>query len=179
MPPVLDVEFAGDLAEQDTRVLALAVQKGLFAVSTDEPVSFVNAPQLAAERGLTVRSVSGGGPAGYRNLITVRGGAHSVAGTTFDDGLPRVVMVDDHDIELPFARWMLMIHNDDRIGMVAAVAGMVAEAGLNIVDLKLGRSAAGGTAMMALSFEQAVPPEVVASLASTPGIIDARALTDV
>jgi D-3-phosphoglycerate dehydrogenase len=179
MPPVLDVEFAGDLAEQDTRVLALAVQKGLFAVSTDEPVSFVNAPQLAAERGLTVRSVSGGGAAGYRNLITVRGGAHSVAGTTFDDGLPRVVMVDDHDIELPFARWMLMIHNDDRIGMVAAVAGMVAEAGLNIVDLKLGRSAAGGTAMMALSFEQAVPPEVVASLASTPGIIDARALTDV
>lgn len=179
LPDVLDVEFAGDLAGEDTRILTLAVQKGLFAVSTDEPVSFVNAPQMAAERGLSVRSVSGGGPPGYRNLITVRGGTHSVAGTTFDDGLPRVVMVDDHDIELPFARWMLMIHNDDRIGMVAAVAGLVAEAGLNIVDLKLGRSSAGGTAMMALSFEEAVPAEVVAALASTAGIIDARVLSDV
>jgi D-3-phosphoglycerate dehydrogenase len=179
LPDILDVEFSGDLAEQDTRILTLAVQKGLFAISTDEPVSFVNAPQMAAERGLTLRSSAIAGSPGYRNVITVRGGSHSVAGTTFEDGLPRVVMVDDHDIELPFARWMLMLHNDDRIGMVAAVAGIIAEAGLNIVDLKLGRSASGGTAMMALSFEQPVPGSVVASLVATPGILDAVALTDV
>jgi D-3-phosphoglycerate dehydrogenase len=94
-------------------------------------------------------------------------------------GEPRVVMVDDHDIELPFARWMLMVHNDDRIGMVAAVAGILADAGLNIVDLKLGRSAEGGTAMMALSFEQPVPVDVTAALRATPGILDAVAISDV
>ena len=181
LPDILDVEFSGELAEQDTRILALAVQKGMFAVSTDEPVSFVNAPQIAAERGLSVRSSAQTGSAGYRSVITVRGGDHSVAGTTFDDGLPRVVMVDDHDIEVPFAGWMLMVRNDDRIGMVAAVAGIVAEAGLNIVDLKLGRngSGSGGTAMMALSFEQPVPGEVVAALVATPGIVDAVALADI
>ena len=86
-------------------------------------------------------------------------------------------MVDDHDIELPFARWMLMLHNDDRIGVVAAVATAVASAGLNIVDLKLGRSASGGTAMMALSFEQPVGGAVVAALAATPGILDVVAVT--
>jgi D-3-phosphoglycerate dehydrogenase len=178
LPAVLDVEFSGDLAEADTRILSMAVQKGLFAVSTDEPVTFVNVPQMASERGLSVRSSALAGTPGYRNLITVRGGAHSVAGTTFDDGLPRVVMVDGHDIELPFARWMLILHNDDRIGMVAAVASTVADAGLNIVDLKLGRSGAGGTAMMALSFEDAVPGAVVASLVATPGILDAVALAE-
>ena len=182
LPSVLEVEFSGDLAEQDTRILSLAVQKGLFAVSTDEPVTFVNVPQLAADKGLAVRTsalAGAAGAAGYRNLITVRGGSHAVTGTMFDDGLPRVVMVDGHDIELPFARWMLIVHNDDRIGMVAAVAGIVADAGLNIVDLKLGRGAAGGTALMALSFEQSVPAEVVAALASTAGILDAVALSDV
>jgi D-3-phosphoglycerate dehydrogenase len=179
LPEVLDVEFGGDLADEDTRILTLAVQKGLFAVSTDEPVSFVNAPQMASERGLSVRTSSLAGHPGYRNLITVRGGAHSVAGTTFDDGQPRVVMVDDHDIELPFARWMLMVHNDDRIGMVAAAATILADAGLNIVDLKLGRSAEGGTAMMALSFEAPVPAHVVTALRATPGILDAVALADV
>jgi D-3-phosphoglycerate dehydrogenase len=97
----------------------------------------------------------------------------------FGDGEPRVVMVDDHDIELPIARWMLMVHNDDRIGMVAMVATTLAEAGLNIVDLKLGRSAAGGTAMMALSFEKAVPLEVISALRATPGILDAVALAEV
>jgi D-3-phosphoglycerate dehydrogenase len=94
----------------------------------------------------------------------------------FGDGEHRVVMVDDHDIELPLARWMLLVHNDDRIGMVAAVATILAEAGFNIVDLKLGRSAQGGTAMMALSFEQPVPAGVVAALRATPGILDAVAL---
>jgi D-3-phosphoglycerate dehydrogenase len=181
MPPEIEIDFMGGLSEHDNRILALAVQKGLFAATTDEPVSFVNAPQLAAERGLEVRTSSGAGSAsrpGYTNLIAVRGGAHSVAGTMFGDGLPRVVMVDDHDVELPLAQWMLLIHNDDRIGMVAAVAGLVAEAGLNIVDLKLGRSASGGTALMALSFEQPVPAGVVAALRATPGIIDSVALSD-
>ena len=87
-------------------------------------------------------------------------------------------MVDDHDIELPLARWMLMVHNDDRIGMVAAVTAILAEAGCNIVDLKLGRSAEGGTAMMALSFEQPVPADVTSALRATPGILDAVMLTD-
>jgi D-3-phosphoglycerate dehydrogenase len=179
LPPVLDVEFSGELAEADTRILALAVQKGLLSITTDEPVTFVNVTQLASERGLNVRSSALTSAAGYRSLITVRGGSRSVGGTTFEDGRARVVMVDDHDIELPLARWMLMVHNDDRIGMVAAVAGTVSDAGLNIVDLKLGRSAAGGTAMMALSFESAVPGEVVAALSATPGILDAVAVADV
>lgn len=179
LPEVLDVEFHGGLADLDTRILGLAVQKGLFAVTTDEPVSFVNTPQLASEHGLTVRSVSGSDPSGgYANLIVVRGGEHSIGGTLVGNS-PRVVSVDDHDIELQLAPWMLMIRNDDRIGMVAAVARTVADAALNIVDLKLGRSASGGTAMMALTFEQEVPSSVVTALRSTPGILDAVALADV
>ena len=105
--------------------------KGLFAVATDEPVSYVNAPQLAEERGWWCAPPRPRPRArsGYTNLIGLRGGSHAVAGTMFGDGEPRVVMVDDHDIELPLARWMLMVHNDDRIGMVAAVATILADAG--------------------------------------------------
>ena len=179
LPGVLEVEFQGALADEDTRVLALAVQKGLFAAATDEPVSYVNAPRVAEERGVTVRVTTGHASGGYSNVVVVGGGSHRVGGTMFSDGVARVVSVDGHDIELPLAHWMLMVHNDDRVGMVAAVAAIVAKAGLNIVDLKLGRSAQGGTAMMALTFEAAVPPEVVASLGSTPGILDAVALSGV
>ena len=179
LPEVLDIEFAGGLADEDTRILALAVQKGIFSVTTDEPVSYVNAPRLAEERGLAVRATSGHGLGAYANLITLRGGEHSVSGTMFTVGEPRVVMIDEHDLELPLSPWMLLVHNDDRVGMVAAVAAIIAGAGLNIVDLKLGRSSHGGTAMMALSFEEEVPPEVVASLRSTPGILGAVALAGV
>ena len=152
-------------------------------MATDEPVSYVNAPQLAEERGLVVRSTAASAPAGagsgYTNLVALRGGSHAVAGTMFGDGEPRVVMVDDHDIELPLARWMLMVHNDDRIGMVAAVATILAEAGLQHRRPQAGPQRRGGTAMMALSFEQPVPAGWSWPCAPRAGILDAVALADV
>ncbi len=53
LAPVLEIEYEGQLAEYDTRILTLSVLKGCCSVATDEPVSFVNAPQLAEERGLS------------------------------------------------------------------------------------------------------------------------------
>ena len=176
---VLDIEYQGQLADYDTRILTLSVLKGLFQHATDEPVSYVNAPQLAEERGLSVRAITASASLDYVNLITVRGGSHALAGTLF--GLraePRIVMIDDHDIELPIARSMLVVRNDDRVGMVALVAEILRDAGLNIVDLKLGRSRTGGTAIMALSFDEPVPSAVVDLLSAAPGILGAVALTE-
>ncbi|MBO0729200.1 MAG: phosphoglycerate dehydrogenase [Acidimicrobiaceae bacterium] len=179
IPPVLEVQVHGDLADEDTRLLSLAVLKGVISVLTDEPVSYVNAAQLADERGLEVRTTSAPARHEYTNLVALRGGEHAVAGTQGAAGEGKVVMVDDHDIELPLARWMLMVHNDDRVGMVAAVATILAEAQLNISDLKLGRTGDGRTAMMALSFSEPVPASVVDALRARPGILDAVALADV
>jgi formyltetrahydrofolate hydrolase len=91
---------------------------------------------------------------------------------------PKIVMVDDHDIELPIAKSMLVIRNDDRVGMVAVVAEILRDADMNIVDLKLGRSRAGGTAMMAFSFDQPVKPGLVDTLLAAPGILGAVAIAE-
>ena len=56
----------------NTSILTLAVLKGVFAAGTEEPVSYVNAPQLADERGLEVREVSTATARDYVNLITLR-----------------------------------------------------------------------------------------------------------
>jgi D-3-phosphoglycerate dehydrogenase len=179
LPSTLELEYQGQLADYDTRILTLSVLKGLFGAATDEPVSYVNAPQLAEERGLEYRATTASSSHDYVNLITLRGGGHAVAGTIFGlRGEPKIVMVDDHDIELPIARSMLVVHNDDRVGMVAFVSSTVAEAGLNIVDLKLGRSKKGGTAMMAFSFDEPVPPALVERLIGAPGILDAIAIEE-
>jgi D-3-phosphoglycerate dehydrogenase len=178
LPAVLDVGYQGPLADYDTRILTLSVLKGLFAAGTDEPVSYVNVPQLAEERGLEVRATAAPASHDYVNLVTLRGGAHALAGTLFGlRGEPRLVMVDDHEIELPIARTMLVVRNDDRVGMVAFITSTVAAAGLNIDDLHLGRSPTGGTAMTVLSFDQPVPPSVMETLTSAPGILDAVAIT--
>ncbi|HLY83980.1 MAG TPA: phosphoglycerate dehydrogenase [Acidimicrobiales bacterium] len=177
LPPALEISYQGGLADYDTRILTLSVLKGLFSVGTEEPVSYVNVPQLAEERGLEVRATTSTASHDYVNLVTLRGGRHALAGTLFGlRGEPKIVMVDDHDIELPIARWMLIVRNDDRVGMVAFVAATIGEAGLNIVDLKLGRSRSGGTAMMAFSFDQPVPGDVTDKLSVAPGILDVVAV---
>jgi hypothetical protein len=62
--------------------------------------------------------------------------------------------------------------------MVAYVAATIGDAGLNIIDLKLGRSRSGGTAMMAFSFDQPLPASVVDRLNGAPGILHAVAIVE-
>ncbi|MDQ1397406.1 MAG: D-3-phosphoglycerate dehydrogenase / 2-oxoglutarate reductase, partial [Acidimicrobiaceae bacterium] len=93
----LDIEYQGGLADYDTRILTLSLLKGLFAAGTEEPVSYVNAPQLAKERGLDYRESKASATSDFVNLITVRGDEHALDGTLVGaSGQARIVMVDDH-----------------------------------------------------------------------------------
>ncbi len=58
----------------------------------------------------------------YVNLISVRGGEHSLAATLAGlKGEPRIVMVDDHTVDVPPSRHMVLIRNDDRPGVIGVV----------------------------------------------------------
>src|SRR3546814_5548136 len=75
-------------------------------------------------------------------------------------------MVDDHSVDVPPADHMLVVRNDDVPGMIAAVTGRLGEAGVNIDDMHLGRSAAGTAALMVLATDVAVAEEVQEAIRS-------------
>lgn len=178
LPPNLEVECSGALASSDTKVLTLAVLRGLLAVGTEEPVSYVNAPRVAADRGLEVRESLTSSAKDYVNLVTLRSGHHSVAGTLAGPrGEPRLVMVDDHRVEVPPARNMLVVRNDDRPGMIGIVGTVLGEEAISISSMGVGPSAEGGTALMVLSTDRPVSSAVCERLSREPGILDARAVT--
>jgi D-3-phosphoglycerate dehydrogenase len=178
LPGVLEIEYAGPLSSHDTRLLTLAAQKGLFSAATEDPVSYVNVAHLAAERGLEVRATTASASHRYVNLVVVRGGGRTVGGTLFGKAEPRIVLLDEHQIELPFARWLLVVRNDNRVGMVALVTSALAGSGININDLHLGRSSDKHTAIMAISLDEPVPDAVVKQLRATPGILEALSLSE-
>jgi len=112
------------------------------------------------------------------NLIELRGGDHSIGGTLFGlRGEPRIVMVDDHSLNVPPARHMLVVRNEDRPGMVRLVSGALAEAEVNIDDMAVGHSPSGAAALMLFAIDQPVPPDVVARLRASGGIVQAHALS--
>jgi D-3-phosphoglycerate dehydrogenase / 2-oxoglutarate reductase len=178
IPDVLDIEYQGALADYDTRILTLSALKGVFTAAIDEPVSYVNAPQLAKERGMQWRETKTSASPDYVNLVTLRGGDHSIAGTLVGTrGEARIVMVDDHAVELPPARHMLVVRNDDRPGMIGLVGTALGSAGCNIQNMAIGQSPDAATALMILSTENAVPSSVLDGLRRAPGILDVSLVT--
>jgi len=178
LPPRIDVEYQGALADNDVSLLTLSVLKGVLAASSEEAVSYVNAPRVLSERGAEVRESKTSTAHDYVNLITVRGGDHAVGGTLVGlRGEPRLVMVDDHPTEMPPARNMLVVRNDDRPGMIGVVGTMVGQAGVNIGDLDVGRIADGRSALMVMAIDEPLPTDVLDQLRAAPGVLSVHAIT--
>jgi len=177
----LEITYEGQIADYDCRVLTLSVLKGVLGPIVDEPVSFVNAPQLAEERGLVVRETTSSSARDYVNLIELRGhtreGSTHLAGTLYGkQDAPRIVAIDDYIVDLPPSSHMLVVRNVDKPGMVGRVATIVGDHGINIDEMDLGKGPAGDASLMLLATSTPAPPEVVAELRATEGVIDARAI---
>jgi D-3-phosphoglycerate dehydrogenase / 2-oxoglutarate reductase len=171
IPSGVDIRYEGEIAAYDTRILTLSVLKGVMS-SRHDGVTYVNAPQLAAAEGVAITDTKTTQAEDYRNMIVLRSSCgHSMAGTLA--GLrrePRIVMIDEHSVEVPPSRHLLVVRNDDRPGMIGVLGNTLAAHQVNIADMALGRARGGGSALMAISTDGPVPDAAVAELAATPGI---------
>jgi D-3-phosphoglycerate dehydrogenase len=179
-PADLEVIYQGELAGSGTKILTLCALKGLLVATGHDGVSFVNAPQLAAEHGLTFSESSNVESPEYVNLITVRSGDHTVSGTLMTIGTrleTRIVSVDKHSVEIPPAASMLVVNNDDRPGVIGRVGIALGEANISISSMAVGPDAVSKTALMVLSTDTPTPSEVVERLRGTEGIKDIHLIT--
>ncbi|MHB8244334.1 MAG: phosphoglycerate dehydrogenase [Acidimicrobiales bacterium] len=177
LPDVIEIEYQGGLAGAGTGILTLCILKGVFTACSTEPVSYVNAPQLASEHGVEVREVSTGTVRDYVNLITLRGEGHAVAGTLAGSrNEPRIVMVDGHTVDVPPAAHMLVVRNDNRPGMVGVVGTVLGDARVGISFMAVGPSETAETALMVLSTDGRAPDEALTRLRAADGIIDVHAI---
>ncbi|MFL6108210.1 MAG: NAD(P)-dependent oxidoreductase, partial [Marmoricola sp.] len=163
----LDVEVRGEITEFDVKVLELAALKGVFADVVEEQVSYVNAPLLAAERGVAVRLVTDPESPDHRNLITLRGtladgSQFSVSGTLVGiNQRERLVEVNGFLVDLEPTDHLAFFRYTDRPGMVGTVGQILGEAAVNIAGMQVSRDAKGGMALVALSVDSAVSAEVL------------------
>jgi D-3-phosphoglycerate dehydrogenase len=177
----LEVAYEGQIADYDCRLLTLGVLKGVLGPVADEPVSFVNAPRIAESRGLVVRESNSSSAQDFVNLITLRGTVGDrpvhVAGTLGGhQQVPRIVGIDEHIVDLPPSRHMLVVHNDDRPGMIGTVGTILGEAGVNISDMDVGRGPSGNHALMIIAVDTRVQAATIEALQAKPGILLAKAI---
>lgn len=178
----LTVEVRGEITAHDVSVLQLAALKGLFADVVEEPVSFVNAPLLAQERGVAVALATNEESPDYRNVVTLRGTLAtgeqvSVSGTLHGPRqVEKLTEVNGLDVEVSLTEHMLFLTYDDRPGIVGTVGRVLGDAGVNIAAMQVSRASQGGPTLMVLTVDSAVPHELLGDIASSIGAVAAHAV---
>jgi len=173
----------GEIAELDVSVLQLAALKGVFSEVVEEQVTFVNAPGLAAERGVETSLTTDRDSPDYRNLVTLRGvlpagGVVSVSGTlTGPRQVEKLTEVDGFDVELVAERNLVFFRYHDRPGVVGLVGERLGRAGINIAGAQVSRTEQGGHALMALTVDTPPPTELLDEIAAAVGAHSVRSVS--
>jgi D-3-phosphoglycerate dehydrogenase / 2-oxoglutarate reductase len=171
------VEYHGKIAREDTQVLTLSALKGVLKGVVSEPVTFVNAPLLAEERGLKVSTIASEAFEDFVSLVRLRLGDARVAGTLVGPkNKPRLVEVWGFGVDMELSDHMLFFRYTDRPGIVGIMGNRLGNAQVNIATMQVGREKQGGDAVIAMSIDSAAPPEVIEDIRERIGAQEARAI---
>ena len=176
----IDVEVRGELAAHDVRVIELAALKGVFADVVEDPVTYVNAPLLASERGVEISLLTESESPDWRNVLTLRGimpdgQVVSVGGTLSGRRQQeKLVEVNGFEMEIAPAEHMVFLTYTDRPGIVGTVGQILGSEGINIAGMQVCRDARGGDALIVLSVDSAIPAVVLDDISSTIGAVVGR-----
>ncbi len=181
--PIARVElgYVGELSRRPTVALRTEALAGLLAPSLDGPVNAVNAPLLAAERGLKVLEESEESGSEFTSLLkisvtTADGRTHWLAGTVFR-GQPRLVLCDGFGVDLVPQGQMLLTRHQDAPGVLGQVASYLGRIGVNIGGLHMGSPEQGGAQALALYvISRALTADELAELTRLPPIAQALSL---
>lgn len=176
----VEVVYAGDFDNLPTVHLTRAVLKGLLEPIIPESVNYVNAPALAAARGIKVtESRTADATEGGGCVITVRkksseGSEREICGTVFSRDNIRILYIDGYRVDIRPAGAMLVTKHTDRPGIIGKVGTLLGDNGINIAGMHVGRESEGQGALMVLKLDAAIPDDVLAKIKQIDGMEAAR-----
>lgn len=175
-PPVsVTVQVRGELASEDVEVLKLSALRGLFSAVVEGPVTFVNAPSLAEERGVTAELTKASESPNHRSVVDVRAVAHNgtavnVAGALSGPQLvEKIVQINGRNFDLRARGTNLVINYVDQPGALGKIGTLLGAAGVNIQAAQLSEDAEGPGATILLRLDRDVPADVRAEISSAVG----------
>jgi D-3-phosphoglycerate dehydrogenase len=175
LPASLMVEVRGELASEDVEVLKLSALRGLFSAVIEDPVTFVNAPALASERGVTAELTTASESPNHRSVVDVRALGHdgscvNVAGTLSGPQLiEKIVQINARNFDLRAQGTNLVINYVDAPGALGKIGTLLGAAGVNIQAAQLSEDAEGPGATILLRLDQDVPSDVRSAISTAVG----------
>ncbi|MBI5596066.1 MAG: phosphoglycerate dehydrogenase [Elusimicrobia bacterium] len=170
--------FHGDFPAPQRHPLAVAALKGTLSSILESTLSYINAPLLALERGIEHSEASAPAAEGYPRLLEVTAvtdlGERSVSGAVGLNGALRLVRLDDLTVDVTPRGKMLVLSNTDKPGIIGAIGTLLGRHGVNIADMRVGRQAPHGTAVMVITVDEDPSPELRSELRKLDGVRTVR-----
>jgi len=181
-PVHMDIQVRGEISVHDSSIIAISALKGsLIAVGAEE-VTYVNAPGLANERGMTSAVTTTADSAEYRSMISLRAATGSGKSMTVDGTLmgikqtQKIIGIDSFSLDLPPRDHILFLRYIDQPGVIGAVGHTLGQAHINIAAMQVARSEVGGKALMALTVDSEVSEEIIATIKKETNAESVRAV---
>ncbi|MFV0493476.1 phosphoglycerate dehydrogenase [Mycobacterium sp.] len=175
LPVSVAVQVRGELAAEDVEVLKLSALRGLFSAVIEDTVTFVNAPALAADRGVTAEIGKASESPNHRSVLEVRavgadGSAVTVAGTLSGPQLvEKIVQVNGRSFDLRAQGINLVANYADQPGALGKIGTLLGAAGVNIQAAQLSEDTAGPGATILLRVDRDVPDDVRSAITAAVG----------
>jgi D-3-phosphoglycerate dehydrogenase len=157
------VAYIGEVAKLDTKPLTHSLLKGLLTPMMHDEVNYVNAPAMAAARGIHLREEMAAEAVDFSTLIRVTVVANNeentVAGTIFGKYEPRLVRINKFRLEATPEGHMLFIYNTDRPGVIGAIGSTIGRHQINIARMTVGQERERGQNVILLTTDTPLTPE--------------------
>jgi D-3-phosphoglycerate dehydrogenase len=182
LPTSITVDVRGELAAEEVTVLQLAALRGVFSAVVEDQVTFVNAPALAEERGVTVDLTTASESPNHRSVVQLRaalpdGSSFTVAGTlSGPQQVQKVVGINGRNFDLRATGVNLLLVYSDRPGVMGTVGTMLGAAGVNVEAAQLSQATEGDGATMVLRVDRAVPAGVLEPIGAAVGASTVRSV---
>jgi len=173
----IELAYSGEVSSLPTSPLTVSALKGILQASMKD-VNMVNAPVLAKERGIRITEKTSADAADFASLVTLSitsdKETRRIAGTLFRKEEPRIVQLDNYDLEAVPTGWMLVVFNEDIPGVIGKMGTILGNNDINIAAMHLGRNAPRGVAAAIYSVDERIPPRVLDDIRALPFVISAK-----
>jgi D-3-phosphoglycerate dehydrogenase len=182
-PVSMDITVKGDISGHDSSVLAISALKGALVASGCEDVTYVNAPGLAAERGVTSSVTTTPESHEYRSMISLHAALSNGKSIKVDGTLmgirkvEKIIAIDSFDLDLPPTDNLLFLRYADKPGVVGTVGNALGSSKINIAGMQVARESAGGNALMAITVDSPVSDAVAETVKKETGAELVRSVT--
>jgi len=172
------ISYIGEIASFKVDPLAMAFTKGFLSPILEENVNYINAMGIAKERGIKIEQIKVNREEEYVNSIRVSVRTNKeermLEGTLFANREPRFVKMDDVYIEVAPSRYMVVINNKDKPGVIGSLGTIFGNHSVNISNMSLGKKKGSDTAITVLNVDTPLDDVVIKDIVSNPNIISLK-----